>query len=125
MNKFLNITFLLFFAVSCKPQNTDLNVTESESFKRIMGENSWGFVNQDGDTIIPLKKYKFLNPIDNKGMILAHSNGKSGYINIKQDTLISFIYDDLSVFSHGLAPAKKNGKYGYIDIKGKVVIPFK
>lgn len=125
MNKFLNIIFLLFFAVSCKPQNTDLNATESDSFKRIMGKNSWGFVNQNGDTIIPLNKYKFLNPIDDEGMILAQSNGKSGYINIKQDTLISFIYDDLSVFSHGLAPAKKNGKYGYIDRKGKVVIPFK
>ncbi len=90
-----------------------------------MGEKSWGFVNQNGDTIIPLNKYRFLNPIDEEGMILAKSNGKSGYINVKQDTLIPFIYDDLSVFSHGLAPAKKNGKYGYIDRKGKVVIPFK
>lgn len=125
MSKLLNIIFLLFIAVSCKPQNANLNATESDSFKRIMGENSWGFVNQNGDTIIQLNKYKFLNPIDEEGMILAHSNGKSGYINIKQDTLIPFIYDDLSVFSHGLAPAKKNGKYGYLDRKGKVVIPFK
>lgn len=125
MNKFLNIIFLLFVAVSCKPQNTDLNVTESQSFSRVMGEKSWGFVNQNGDTIIPLNKYKFLNPIDEEGMILAHSNGKSGYINIKQDTIIPFIYDDLSVFSHGLAPAKKNSKYGYLDRKGNVVIPFK
>ena len=71
MNKFLNLIFLLFVAVSCKPQNTDLNVTESQSFSRVMGENSWGFVNQVGDTIIPLNKYKFLNPIDDEEMILA------------------------------------------------------
>lgn len=125
MNKLLNIIFLLFLAVSCKSQNPDLDVTEYDSFKRIMGEKSWGFVNQNGDTIIPLNKYKFLNPIDDEGMILAQLNGKSGYINIKQDILIPFIYDDLSVFSHGLAPAKKNGKYGYIDRKGKIIIPFK
>lgn len=107
MSKLQNIIFLLLFAVSCKPKNADSNATESDSFKRILGENSWGFVNQNGDTIIPLNKYKFLNPIDEEGMILAHSNGRSGYINIKQDTIIPFIYDDLSVFSHGLAPAKK------------------
>ncbi|WP_271856426.1 WG repeat-containing protein [Patiriisocius marinus] len=102
-----------------------MKTSEFETFERVMGENSWGFVNQNGEVVIPLNKYKFLNPIDEEGMILAQSNGKSGYINIKQDTLIPFIYDDLSVFSHGLAPAKKNDKYGYIDRKGKVVIPFK
>jgi hypothetical protein len=125
MNKFLNILFLLFFVVSCKPQNSEINSTESQTYKRISGNKTWGFVNQDGDTIIPLNKYKFLNPIDEKGMILGENNGKRGYINITQDTLIPFIYDDLSVFSHGLAPAKQNGKYGYIDRNGAVVIPFK
>lgn len=124
MNKFLNLIYLFFLVVSCKPQNASLNTTESQNFIRVMGKKSWGFVNQDGDTIIPLNKYKFLNPIDDEGMILVQSNGKSGYINIEQDTLIPFIYDDLSVFSSGLAPAKKNGKYGFIDRKGKVVIPF-
>ncbi|MEB8389484.1 WG repeat-containing protein, partial [Rhodobacteraceae bacterium KMM 6894] len=88
------------------------------------GNKTWGFVNQDGDTIIPLNKYKFLNPIDEEGMILGENNGKRGYINIVQDTLIPFKYEDLSVFSNGLAPAKLNGKYGFIDRKGKVIIPF-
>ncbi|MEK6155336.1 WG repeat-containing protein [Flavobacteriaceae bacterium 3-367] len=124
MNKFLNFIFILFFVVSCKPKNSDLNTTESQSFKRIMGKKSWGFVNQDGDTVIPLNKYNFLNPIDEEGMILAQSNEKSGYINIVQDTLIPFKYEDLSVFSNGLAPAKLKGKYGFIDRKGNVVIPF-
>ncbi|MCK5867535.1 MAG: WG repeat-containing protein [Mycoplasmataceae bacterium] len=102
-----------------------MNSTESQTYKRISGNKTWGFVNQDGDTIIPLNKYKFLNPIDEEGMILGENNGKRGYINIAQDTLIPFIYDDLSVFSQGLAPAKQNGKYGYIDRNGVVVIPFK
>nr|WP_169932830.1 WG repeat-containing protein [Nonlabens sp. Ci31] len=102
-----------------------MNSSESQTYKRISGNKTWGFVNQDGDTIIPLNKYKFLNPIGEEGMILGENNGKRGYINIAQDTLIPFIYDDLSVFSHGLAPAKKNGKFGYIDRNGVVVIPFK
>ena len=110
---------------SCKPNKAELNSAESQTYKRISGNKTWGFVNQNGDTIIPLNKYKFLNPIDKEGMILGENNGKRGYINIAQDTLIPFIYDDLSVFSHGLAPAKQNRKFGYIDRNGVVVIPFK
>jgi hypothetical protein len=111
--------------ISCKPNKAELNSAKSQTYKRINGNKTWGFVNQNGDTIIPLNKYKFLNPIDEEGMILGENNGKRGYINIAQDTLIPFIYDDLSVFSHGLAPAKQNGKFGYIDRNGIVVIPFK
>lgn len=75
--------------------------------------------------MIPLDKYEFLNPIDAEGMILAHSSGKSGYINIHQDTLIDFIYEDLGVFSNGLAPAKKNGKWGFLDRTGNIIISHK
>src|SRR5690606_2641673 len=58
-------------------------------------------------------------------MILAHLGDKKGYINIKEEVLIPFIYDDIGVYTkNGLAPAKKDGKYGYIDRKGKEVIPF-
>lgn len=111
--------------ISCKSNKAELNSVETQTYKRISGNKTWGFVNQNGDTIIPLNKYKFLNPIDEEGMILGENNGKRGYINIAQDTLIPFIYDDLSIFSHGLAPAKQNGKFGYIDRNGIVVIPFK
>jgi hypothetical protein len=126
MKQALNILFLLLFAVSCKPQSTEKinEQNHQENYKRIHGENSWGFINQDNDTIIPLGKYKFLNPIDDEGMILAELNGKHGYISINQDTLIPFNYDDLSVFTYGLVSAKLNGKYGFLDRKGKVIIPF-
>src|SRR5690554_2463370 len=126
MKQTLNILFLLLFAVSCKPQFAEKinDQNNQENYKRIHGENSWGFINQDNDTIIPLGKYKFLNPIDDEGMILAELNGKHGYISINQDTLIPFKYDDLSVFTYGLVSAKLNGKYGFLDRKGKVIIPF-
>ncbi len=124
MNKLLNTIFILLFVVSCKPQNQQLNSDEPQTYSRIWGNQSIGFINQNGDTIIPLNKYKFLNPIDEEGMILGEYNGKRGYINIAQDTLIPFKYENLSVFSNGLAPAKLNGKFGFIDRKGKVIIPF-
>ncbi|MEM9001707.1 MAG: WG repeat-containing protein [Bacteroidota bacterium] len=89
---------------------------------RIYKNGSWGYLNRQGDTLIPLNRYKFLNPIDSAGMILAHNSNRSGYINIKQDTLIDFVYEDLGVFSNGLAPAKKNGKWGFLDRDGNTVI---
>ena len=125
MRTFLNIFIFLFLVLSCKSNKEESNSTEPQTYNRIGGNTTYGFVNQNGDTIIPLNKYKFLNPIDEEGMILTERNGKHGYINIHQDTLIPFAYEDLSVFTHGLAPAKKNGKYGYLDRKGRVIIPFK
>ena len=126
MNSPLNILVLIFLFASCNSQNEkmDLSLDKNQSYNRISGKNSWGYLNQDGDTIIPLEKYTFLNPIDDEGMILAESKGKHGYINILQDTLIPFVYYDLGVFSYGLAPAKQNGKYGFINRGGEVVIPF-
>src|SRR5690606_16505771 len=51
---------------------------------------------------------------------------KDGYIDIHQNVLIPFDYDDLGVFSSAneLAPAKKNGKSGVINRKGETIVPF-
>lgn len=128
LNNYINLILPLLILSSCYQGNRnalDFQSEKGETFIRIKGENSWGFVNKKGDTVIPLGKYDFLNPIDEKGMILASSNGKSGYINIKQDTLVPFLYDDLSIFSCNRAPALKNGKFGYVNREGKEVIPFK
>ncbi len=83
----------------------------------------WGYIDKDSNVVIPFI-FKFLNPFDSAGMAVGQIGEKQGFINTKGDTVVPFIYDDLSVFSEGLAPAKKNGKYGYINRKGEVAIPF-
>ena len=87
--------------------------------------SSWGFRNKTGGIVIPLDKYEFLNPIDEQGMILAHKDGKGGYIDITEKILIPFIYDNIGVFSActGLAPVIKNGKQGFVNRKGDIAIP--
>lgn len=117
--KKITLILLLLLVVSCQGQT-------SENYERINKNNSWGFVDENGKEIIPLGTYEFLNPIDEKNMILAKKNGKDGYIDIHQNILIPFDYDDLGVFSstNGLAPAKKNGKSGAINRKGETVVPF-
>ncbi len=92
-------------------------------YERIMGQNSWGYNDGKGNVVIPLGKYKFLNPIDEKGMIYANKGTKYGYIDIHENILVPFEYDDLTVFSQELSCAKKNGKFGFINRKGKIVIP--
>ncbi|WP_299685847.1 WG repeat-containing protein [uncultured Dokdonia sp.] len=126
MRTFINILIILSLITSCKSKKAELNTTEFQTYKRINSKNTWGFINQNGDTIIPLNVYKFLNPIDDKNMIFAQlKDGKYGFINIHQDTLISFKYDNMGVFDQGqLAPANFKGKYGYINRKGEVKIPF-
>ena len=123
MRVVLLVIILLPTIHSCKPKAK--SQPKEQSFSRIHKDGSWGYIDNNGDTLIPLDKYEFLNPIDAEGMILAHSSGKSGYINIHQDTLINFIYEDLGVFSNGLAPAKKNGKWGFLDRKGNIIISHK
>jgi hypothetical protein len=108
----------LFLVFSCQRQIT-------ENYKRINDNNSWGFINEKGTEVIPLGIYEFLNPIDEKNMILAKKNGKEGYIDIHQNILIPFVFEDLGVFTDiGLAPAKKNGKSGAINREGKIIVPF-
>lgn len=95
-------------------------------YQRISNSSSWGFKDTTGNIIIPLGKYSFLNPIDEQGMILAKKDGKEGFIDINENVLIPFIYDDVGVFSKSvdLAPAAKNKKQGFINRKGEIIIPF-
>jgi len=97
----------------------------SSSYKRVYHQSTYFYLNAKGDTVIPPGKYRRLGNYDEKGMILAAGlNGKEGYINIHQDTLIPFIYDELNHFSYNLAMAKLNGQVGYLNRKGEIHIPF-
>jgi len=120
----ISILTLQSYAQSSKKNGVDKNVYQN-SFTRIGIHPKYGFINEQGDTVIPVGKYKFLNPIDDKGMILAtnHKN-KEGYIDINENIIIPFDYDDLGVFSYNLTFAKKNGIHGYLNRVGQTIIDF-
>ena len=44
-------------------------------------------------------------------------------MNSKKELVVPFGYDDVGVFSEGLAVVKLDGKYGYINSTGDIVIP--
>lgn len=116
----LKLFLLLLLFNSCN--KVDI-ITQPKMYVRIMGENSWGYNDEMGNAIIPLGKYKFLNPIDDKGMILAELKNKHGYIDIHENIIIPFEYDDIGLFSQELALVEKNKKFGYVNRRGKIIIP--
>ena len=105
----------------------DTDKKESLNYFRIAAKDhsSWGYKDKKGKIIIPLGKYKFLNPIDEQGMILAKKGDKEGFIDINENILVPFIYDDAGVFSEcvNLAPVIKDKKQGFVNRKGDVIIP--
>lgn len=113
----LSITLMVLLA--CNGQTT------VPTYQRVNENSRWGYMNENNEMVIAYGLYDFLNEIDEAGMILATKNGKHGYIDIQQNIIIPFEYDDLGVFTaHGLAPAQKNGKMGFINRKGDVVVAF-
>ena len=120
-NERIILLFIVLLFFSCKKKEV---VEDSNIYERISGENSWGFNDSKGNVVIPLGKYTFLNPIDEQKMILAQKRNKYGYIDIHQNEIIPFKYDEIDLFSEGLVAAKINGKYGFLDRKGKEIIAF-
>ena len=132
----LMITFPLFCQENNKGYRVHYEYTTDSTGKSIIktglkyhtisNDSTFGLIDSSGNIIIPLGKYNSLNPIDKQGMILAKKGGKEGFIDINENILIPFIYDELGIFSDcdSLAPAAKNKKQGFINRKGETIIPF-
>jgi hypothetical protein len=123
-----NIIYLLIFISStgCTQINSsNTYINDHITYKRIEQSGEYGFINNLSDTVIPIGKYKFVNPLDEKEMILATNHkDKQGYIDINERIIIPFIYDDLGGFAYNLTFAEKNGLFGYLNREGKTIIDF-
>ena len=87
-----------------------------------------GIVNEKDQWLVePIYQELFvdLNMYEMGGLIPAKKDDKWGYINLKGEVVIDFLYEKAGEFSEGLAAVKQGGKGGYINEEGKVVIPLK
>jgi hypothetical protein len=89
-----------------------------------------GLMDINGKVIIPTQ-YQFWSKRISKGIWPvgiwpAGTNGVCGVVNLKNETVVPFIYEMIESYSDelNLALAKKDGKYGFIDRTGKTIIPF-
>jgi len=97
---------------------------ESNSIGIWNNELKTGFIDDKGNTIIPFSYETSTISHFSEGLANVIFNGKYGYINLKNEVVIPFQYDDAYSFENGNARVKLNGKYGLIDKLGNVVVPF-
>ncbi len=75
--------------------------------------------------VISIPEYDKIDIYFEGDLIAAKKKKKWGYINVFNETVIDFEYDDVVRFHNKLARVSKKGKYGYINTKGEIIIPIK
>lgn len=79
--------------------------------------DKWGFINDKGEEVIPVKYDEGSSFFERPGMKIdvtpIRYNGKYGYINKQGKELTPFKYDVASSFSY------ENGKYAWMEVDGK------
>lgn len=139
---------LTIFLTACKTQQLAV-IKLNDKFGcidrkgNIVIQPTWDYILQgDKNKQLLVKKDSLYGFIDSKGQVIvrpqyqdanlfsdglsAVSNGKKyGFINLKGDTVIPFLYDETFMgFNNGLSDVTLNDSCGYIDKQGKIVVPF-
>ncbi len=94
-----------------------------------------GFIDEQGELVIPLDYFgrvtvdgreRFVHfPFFSEGLAaLLNAEGKFGYIDRFNRTVIPFVYDAAWPFSDGIARVRLGEEEGCIDKQGTVVVPF-
>lgn len=95
-----------------------------DGYAPVKKNEKFGMIDSSGNEVIAFK-YKDLGYLQ-EGLIIATSNGiKFGFINIKSEIVIPFIYDNCYNFLNNFAIVKIKGKYGMINKKNIMVVPCK
>jgi len=98
----------------------------SEGLARVEKDRYWGFINKEGEEVIPLKYDGVGNFREGlAGLAKVLKDGKYGFINKKSDEVIPLKYDFVWDFKEGLAKVRKGKYWGFINKKDEEVIPLK
>ncbi len=99
-------------------------ILQGDKNKQILVERDslFGFIDSKGQIIIK-PQYQDADLFDD-GLAAVGNGKKYGFINLKGDTVIPFLYDETFMgFNNGLSDVTLNDSCGYIDKQGKIVIP--
>lgn len=86
-------------------------------------ERNYYYLNHQGELFLTLTGYNEASPISND-MILAKKDRKSGFLDLKGNIAVPFIYERAKVFTENHALVKKDGLWGVINQQGNIVVPF-
>lgn len=94
----------------------------SEGLKAVEQDGMWGFVNLDGELVIPYK-YHYVRSFHN-GLAMVKLRGKWGYIDWFGNELIPLEFDEVTSFRDSHAFVKKDGRIGLLDVAGNVTYDY-
>ena len=87
----------------------------------VKDSDGYFIINEDGNE---LGTYRYANAKGMEGSLIAvaDSNGRWGFTNGAEETVIDYQYEDAYSMSDSVAAVKKDGQWGYISKKNKMVI---
>lgn len=104
------------------------NITKANDFSdglSIVTSNSqFGIIDKNGNYTFALQdEITFeMYGINSNNLLVASKNGKWGFVDKYGNEKISFIYDNVNVFSEGFAAVVKDGLLGFVNTSGEMVI---
>ena len=92
------------------------------SYLKVMKDKKWGLVARDGYKLALPCRYDKIESA-NKDYAVVRKGAKWGIVKVavNEQVVIPFEYDELGMFSEGLARAKKNGKWYTIDKNNHII----
>lgn len=108
-----------------------------EGYAAARKNDKWGYVSQDKDKKVIPYEYEAVNDLSANeasytdycrgvtgGLIAVKKDGKMGIINLENDTVVPFEYDNIMPGSDGVFIAQKGGSWGVILV-GEAIKTFK
>lgn len=118
----------MLILVSCQSKKSEWHLIKNYdqvSKQKPFGYTS-GYVNQNGDTIIPLDKYArcFTDTVRNYAIVFDEKQGLIG-IDLEENKLFNAVWNGEGSEikeSEGMILIIENGKYGFANNKGEIII---
>ncbi len=96
----------------------------SEGLARVEKGGKIGFVNKNGELVVPIIYSPMGMPKFKCGVAVIEKDGKYGVIDNENNTVVPFEYDYICEFNEGYAVAENGGKSGVINTKGEITVDF-
>jgi hypothetical protein len=128
VDKFVRVNGDIFYVRDFVKKNL-LKVREfSDGLLGVKVSKYWGYINTDGDLVIPAK-YKYITDfIDGyaaartkEGFFIIDTKGIESRVGLDRKKKISYI----KKFSEGLAPVESADHWGFVNQKGEIVVEVK
>lgn len=96
----------------------------NEKIAPVRKNNLWGYIDEDGNEIFSTDFDKVYDFKDGIGKVSKKNDNNITYYGLvdRFGVVAPLIYEEIGIFSNGLARVKRNGKYGFIDACGSEVI---